>query len=306
MAGILSVSRKSLRQRRKKLQRQRQIKIMQNIWQTLAVTGLASGLFWIALQPIWVLKNAEQIVVKSGDKILTGKDVNDLIALSYPQSLWRIKPGKIAESLKKKPTISEASVTRRLFPPGLIIDIKEKLPVAIAELPLYKKPQPCQTDKKSASKPCAISSNNSQQNNLNLLDEQGELIPLKIYQSLNPNLELPQLRVLGDPREYKPFWSQIYQAIADSSLQVKEIDYRDPTNIIFTTELGKFHLGSPSYKLPEQIKLMAKMKGLADQLNPGNIDYIDLQNPNSPMLVEKNLKKTSTNTNEKLEKSHVP
>ena len=46
MAGIVSVSRTDLAQRRKKLRRQRQMKIIQTIWRTFAVTW--SG-WWIAV-----------------------------------------------------------------------------------------------------------------------------------------------------------------------------------------------------------------------------------------------------------------
>ncbi|MFN7660315.1 MAG: cell division protein FtsQ/DivIB, partial [Dolichospermum sp.] len=53
MAGILSVSRTNLAQRRQKLRRQRQIKVIQAIWRTVAVTGIASALLWVAIHPIW-------------------------------------------------------------------------------------------------------------------------------------------------------------------------------------------------------------------------------------------------------------
>ena len=75
MAGILSVSRTNLAQRRQKLRRQRQIKIIQALWRALAVTGFTLALFWVAIQPMWVLKDSEQIVIKSGDRVLTQKDI---------------------------------------------------------------------------------------------------------------------------------------------------------------------------------------------------------------------------------------
>ena len=132
MAGILSVSRTNLAKRRQKLRRQRQIKIIQAIWRTLAITGLASVLFWVAIQPMWVLKNSTQIVIKSGDQVLTQKDIYSLLGLSSPQSLWRVEPSLIADSLRKQPNIAQATVSRRLLPPGLIIEIQERVPVAIA------------------------------------------------------------------------------------------------------------------------------------------------------------------------------
>jgi cell division protein FtsQ len=71
---------------------------------------------------------------------------------------------------------------------------------------------------------------------------------------------------------------------------VTEIDFQDPTNLILTTELGIVHLGSPSNKLPEQIQVLEEMRHLENQVNPSNIDYIDLKNPVMP-LVQVNQKK---------------
>jgi cell division septal protein FtsQ len=65
MADIASVSRTDLTQRRKRLRRQRRVKIIQMIWQTMAVGGLAGTLLWGAIQPIWVLKTPESIEISA-------------------------------------------------------------------------------------------------------------------------------------------------------------------------------------------------------------------------------------------------
>lgn len=135
MAGIISVSRTDLAQRRKRLRRQRQMKIIQAIWRTFAITGLAGGLLWVAVQPVWVLKTPKQVVMKSGNQLLSDETAKSLLVLSYPQSLWRIEPAAIANSLKKQPTIAQAIVRRRLFPPGLNIEIQERVPVAVTQTP---------------------------------------------------------------------------------------------------------------------------------------------------------------------------
>ncbi|MHC5829858.1 MAG: cell division protein FtsQ/DivIB, partial [Nostoc sp.] len=119
----------NLAQRRQKLRRRRRMRIIQAIWRTFAIIGLAGGLLWVVLQPVWILKAPKQIVMKSGNKLLSDETAQSLLALSYPQSLWRIEPSAIANSLKKQPTIAEAIVRRRLFPPGLTIEIQERVPV---------------------------------------------------------------------------------------------------------------------------------------------------------------------------------
>jgi len=310
MAGILSVSRTNLAQRRQKLRRQRQIKIIQVIWRTIAVTGLASALLWVAIQPIWVLKDSKQIVIKSGDQVLTQKDIYSLLGVSSPQSLWRIEPSSIADSLRKQPNIAQATVSRRLLPPGLIIEIQERVPVAIAQIRKKQTVTSCAVTPSAPGKSPDVKSceeNNSaanKQNELGLLDASGILMPMAKYMSINPQARLPQMMVIGSPAQYRPFWTQLYEAIHQSSLKVTEIDFQDPTNLILTTELGIVHLGSPSSKLPEQIQVLVQMRHLRTKVNPGNMDFIDIRNPATP-LVQMNQEKPGLDS-KKSSKSSKP
>ncbi|MEA5582681.1 FtsQ-type POTRA domain-containing protein [Nodularia harveyana UHCC-0300] len=259
MAGIVSVSQKDLAQRRKKIRRQQQMKIIQALWRTAALSGLAGGLLWVALQPIWVLNTPKQIVIKSGDQVLSPSVMQSLLVMSYPQSLWRIQPNAIANSLKQQPTIAEATVNRRLFPPGLTIEVQERLAVAIAQSPQQKSPG-------------------------DLLDASGILIPLDKYKLLNPSRQLPTLKIIGSPEQYRSAWSQVYPVLSQSSVKITEIDWQDPTNIILTTELGDVHLGAVSSKLTEQIKVLAQMRYLSAKIDFSQIQYIDLKNPVSPLV----------------------
>ncbi|MEH2412568.1 cell division protein FtsQ/DivIB [Nostoc sp.] len=260
MAGIISVSRTNLAQRRQKLRRQRRMKIIQAIWRTFAITGLTGGLFWLVVQPVWMLKAPKQILMKSGDKLLSDETAQSLLVLSYPQSLWRIEPSAIANSLKKQPTIAEAIVKRRLFPPGLIIEIQERVPVAVTQT--------------SGNKKLTIG----------LLDASGVWMPLEKYTSLNPTSKLPNLKVIGSPKQYCLYWTQLHQAISQSPVNVMEIDCRNPTNLILKTELGNVHLGAPGPQLSEQIKVLAQMRHLGAKLNSSQIEYIDLKNPDFPLV----------------------
>lgn len=267
MAGIVSVSHKDLAQRRKKLRRQRQMKIIQAIWRTIAITGLTGGLLWVAIQPIWVLNAPNQIVMKSGNQVLSQEAMQSLLVISYPQSLWRIEPSAIAKSLQQHPTIAQASVSRRLFPPGLNIEIQERVPVAIAQ-----------------SSPVSKTDANKQQASLGLLDASGVWIPLEKYTLVNPNIKLPSLKIIGSPEQYQSYWSQLYSSLSQSSVNVTEIDGQDPTNLILKTELGIVHLGASSTQFTEQMKVLAQMRYLSAKINPSEIEYIDLKNPQSPLV----------------------
>lgn len=294
MAGIISVSRKDLAQRRQKLRQQRRIKIIQTIWQTLAATGMAGGLLWLTVQPIWVLRTSSQVVIRSNNKLLSTQTTQSLLELSYPQSLWRIEPATIAETLKKQPAISQASVSRRLFPPGLIIEIKEKSPVAVAQILPKQNTSNCQTQPQSSEKsttqspnPCLKNSHTQDKHSqVNLLDANGALIPWKKYTALNPNGKLPSLKVIGVPEQYRAYWHQLYQAVSQSAIQVTEIDCQDPTNLILKTELGNVHLGVPT-QLAEKFYVLKQLKQLPSQLDSKQIAYIDLKNPSS-LLVQTN------------------
>ncbi|RCJ26137.1 cell division protein FtsQ [Nostoc minutum NIES-26] len=278
MAGIVSVSHADLAQRRKKLRRQRQMKIIQAIWRTFAISGLASGLLWVAIQPIWVLNAPKQIVVKSGNRVLPEGSIQSLLRLSYPQSLWRIQPSAIADSLKQQPTIAQATVRRRLFPPGLIIEIQQRVPVAVAQ---SSKARNTNTAKKQVS--------------AGLVDASGVWMPLEKYKLVNPNAKLPSLKVIGLPEQYRQYWSQLYPTLSQSSVKVTEIDCQDPTNLILKTELGNVYLGAPSPKLPQQIKILAQMRQLSAKINPSQIEYIDLKNPESPLVhVNQNNRKVNS------------
>jgi len=259
MAGIVSVSQKYLSQRRQKMRRRQQIKIIQAIWRTILTSALTGGLLWVALQPIWVINAPKQIVMKSGNQLFSQAAIQSVLVISYPQSLWRIQPHDIANSLKQQPTIAQATVSRRLFPPGLNIEIQKRVPVAITQNP-------------------------KKQSSADLLDGTGVLIPLEKYALLNPNIKLPSLKVLGTPEQYRPYWSQLYLSLSQSSVKIMEIDWQDPTNIILKTELGNIHLGAISPQLTEQIKVLAQMRYLSAKIASSQINYIDLTNPASPLV----------------------
>lgn len=279
MAGMISVDRTDLRYRRHKLRRQRQMKIIQAIYRTFAVSSLLGGLLWVASQPMWVLESPKQIEIKSANRSLSPEAIQTVLVLSYPQSLWRISPSRVADSLTKQPTIAKASVNRRMFPPGLIIDIQERVPVAIA---LTNQQATINRDTNTAS-------------STGLLDANGIWMNQEKYTSLNPTVKLPSLIVIGSFEQYRPYWNQLYQSVSQSSVKVTLINCQDPTNIILKTELGYVHLGAASPQISEQIKVLDQMSHLHTQLNPNQIEYIDLKNPESP-LVQMNQKKFKSNS----------
>ncbi|AFY53541.1 cell division septal protein [Rivularia sp. PCC 7116] len=274
MPEILSVSSTDLEVRREKLRRNRQIQIISAIWRSFAITGLAVGLLWFLIQPIWVLKSQKDITV-SGNHLLSDEAIQSKIKLSYPKSLWRVEPSSLSASLKQQPGITRASVTRRVFPPGLKVEVSEIIPVAITQTP--------GSVNSNAKKPIR-----------GLVDINGAWVSLENYKSIRED-ELPLLELIGELKQCRPFWKQLYQAVSKSSVAVMQVDCRDPNNIILRTELGLVHIGNPASKLPEKIKLLAKIRRLPAQVNMNQIEFIDLSNTET-ILVQMNHKTVQINS----------
>lgn len=266
MESIASVSQAQLTTRRKKLRRERRIKSVQAIWRSLFVGGMATGLVWAITLPDWVISNSEQIVVE-GNHLLSAKSIRSLLPLSYPESILRVEPQAIAKSLESQAPIAEATVTRQLLPPGLTIKVKERKPVAIAQSPAPSSAKAANSTAKSG-----------------FLDAQGVLMPENSYTKLEQKLELPSLKVIGSSDQYLSHWSEVYQAVSHSPVQVFEIDWRNPANLILKTELGNVHLGPYSARFTEQLTVLDRMRELPSHIQARNIAYINLQNPEFPAI----------------------
>ena len=266
MANIASVSQTQLTTRRKKLRRERRVKSFQALWRSLFVGGMATSLVWAITLPEWVIRQPEQIVIE-GNHFLSAQTIRSLLPLSYPQSLLKVQPQAIANSLESQAPIAEATVSRQLVPPGLTIQVKERKPVAIAQAAATKNAKSSHLDQPGG-----------------LLDEQGVLMPESSYRSNSSNIELPTLKVIGSSDQYRPYWSEVYQAVSHSPVKVFEIDWQDPANLILKTELGNVHFGPYSSRFSEQLGILDRMRELPTRVSPSKIAYINLKNPDFPAI----------------------
>ena len=269
-SSIASVSPKELKQRRQQLRRQRRARLFQRVWRVMAVSGMAAGLVWLVHQPVWQISSADQIKVE-GNRYIPSQTIRSLVPISYPQSLLWLKPHAIAETLKSKAPISEVVVNRQLFPPGLVVQVRERRPVAIALLD------------PTAQIPTETGAKGDNQK-VGLVDANGWWIPIESYTSLDRSLKLPTLRIIGRPEHYLPFWVTLYPEIAQSPVKISEINCQNPANVILKTELGWVHLGPPSSQFGRQLKTLDRMRKLPNQVNLNQLAYIDLRNPDTPVL----------------------
>ena len=272
MTGISSVSETELAQRRQKLRRDRRMRALQTSWRTLAVSGIAGGLAWVVTLPGWVIRQPDQVAI-AGNQFLSEQAIQSLLPLSYPESLLQLEPQAIASQLEAKAPIAKATVARQLFPPRLIVQVKERYPVAMTA----PASDPIQVDTPSASateKPPEVG----------FLDASGMWIPLESYTAFDESFKLPTLKIIGLAEQHRSHWSKLYQELSHSPVKVLEIDWRDPNNLILKTELGIFHFGSYSSKFTEQLKAIDRMRKLPEKLNFNQISYIDLRNPDAPSV----------------------
>jgi cell division protein FtsQ len=267
MTSIAPVSPTELNQRRQTLRRQRRVRFFQSGWRKVAVLGLAAGAVWAATLPVWTIRKPEQVAIK-GNQLISAQTVRSLLPIAYPQSLLKIQPQTLADSLKAKAPIAQATVDRQLFPPSLTVSIQERVPVAVTV--------------KNAQSPSSQPK---------LLDESGVLIPLERYTTLNQNFKAPTLRIIGKPEYYQPYWSAFYQTILHSPVKVLEVNWDDPANLTLKTELGVIQFGSYGANFPNQLTRLDQMRRLDNRINPSQISYIDLTNPESPK-VHMNVPKT--------------
>lgn len=266
-SSIASVSQTELAQRRQKLRQRRRVRFLQAGWRVLAVCGLTAGVIWAATLPTWVIRRPEQVQIE-GNHLIPVRTLRSLLPIPYPQSLFRVEPQAIARELQARAPIADVIVSRQLFPPGLIVQVKERLPVAIA---IVTEGNPQATAKGTPTS--------------GLLDENGMLIPLESYTALDQSLKLPSLKVTGSPTVYRSFWSKLYRELTQGPpVNVSEIDLRNPSNMIVKTELGIVHLGPYSARFPLQLQTIERMRKLSNHPSFSQITYIDLRNPEVPTI----------------------
>lgn len=271
MESINSVSTTEIRDRRQKLQRRRQLRFLQALWRSLLAMSLAGGLVWAIALSRWTIERPEQITIE-GNQRLSTQALRALVPLSSPVYLLQLDPQQLQTSLELNAPLAQVSVSRRLLPPGLTITVQERDPVALT-LP---------SSKKQPQEKAALPSSPSTE--VGLLDATGIWMPKSSYINPEANFDPPKLRVIGYQVHHRLHWQKIYSGISRSTVEISLIDWQDPTNLILETQLGQVHLGSDLSQFLEQLTVLARLRRLPSQINPNQIDYIDLKNPKAPSI----------------------
>jgi cell division protein FtsQ len=311
----------SILSRRKQLRGKKRLDTLIGIWRTLAIASLAGLGLWATTLPEWIIRRPNQVIVR-GNKLLSTAAIQALLPLKYPQSLLELQPQLIASTLESVAPISKTTLTRQLFPPRLIVEVVERSPVAVSQCsptePQYRCTliHPIPKGQPLLQGPA----------NLWMIDSQGTAVPLASFlppQSslpnpslLTPSLPNPTLRVWGlfaaapdladqasdrastpisNPVKIEPHrqrdWATLYEMLRQNPVKVSEIDWRSPQNLILQTELGTVFLGPYNTQFPRQLKALDQIRKLPQLISRAQIDHIDLNNPEHPVVQMRQSKK---------------
>jgi len=237
-----------------KLQQHRSHRI--SLWRACLLIFCTMSLGLVAALPYWQIKQQTQIKI-SGDKLVSKNSIYRTLKLSYPQFIWMVNGLNLKQKVESIPSIDTAQVNRRIIPPSIIISLQEKKPVAVATF----------------------------QEQVGFLDAEGEWISLNFYDKLNADYSLPKIKVINYESRFKMAWIKIYQLISlYPDLKISEVHWDQFGGLFIQTKIGQFFLGSELSRLEQQFKIMTKLKNLPKHLEPSEIAYIDLSNPNANLI----------------------
>ncbi len=254
-----------LTKRRRELRHRRRWRLVQGVWQLLAVSGLTASLLVLATSSAWVISKPTQVRI-IGNHEITTEALYRILNFRYPESILQVQPRALEQALLAQAPLAQASVTRRLWPPEILVTVREKTPVALT-LP----------------GPVVLARDLSPlEEQPGILDDQGVWLPLTALQAQAPK---PDLTVVGIKPQDLRYWKPFYAALRLSQVKVTQVDWRNPENLILTTSLGLVYLGPYDGQVfPQQIHRLNQLVGLPRKVPLTKFSYLDLRNPNLPTL----------------------
>ena len=261
---------KELARRRQYLRDQRRRKFYKGAWRSLMIVGLTWGLLRLATSPVWLIRSAAQLTVKNNER-LSEEAIQELLPVDYPQPLLKVQPDELAASLESHAPIAAAAVSRRLLPPGLNVRVQERQPVAIA-LPNTDRPMQKIPDESAAFRAPG------------LIDAEGHWMPRNSFRKLGSTASEPTLVVRGMRAGDERYWHDIYAAIAQSPVNITELDWSRSSNLVLQSDLGEVHLGPYGKGFEAQLVALDQLRSLEEKVNPEKVAFIDLRDPTHPIV----------------------
>ncbi|MFS8886252.1 cell division protein FtsQ/DivIB [Synechococcus sp. H70.2] len=249
-----------LLQRRRLLRQQRRSRFWQGSWRLAISVGVLTLLVLGLRQPYWQIRRPEQIQVR-GSYWVDPDWIREQLPLTYPVNIWQVQPTVLEKALLGSPSrpspFESVQVQRRLLPVGVIVQVRERRPIARAR----------------------------QGGQAGWVDLQGNWLPPDPYRFLQSR-SLPKLELLGWENHPPEQWALLLKALQPSEFQIRAVDWHSGGGITLHTELGNVYLGPLSDRLPLQIQTLNQMRDLLRycECRPEEILRIDLTSPSVPTL----------------------
>ncbi len=196
----------------------------------------------------------------SGSKLFSQNDVVDNSSLKFPIRLIFVKTNLLEKELKQNLSLKNVSVNRELFPFGLKVHIKTRIPIAYGERIL--------NDEKI----------------LGFIDKDGIFIN---KQNVNEkNLDMLTIKVFGWEEKFKKILSEIFIATNNYEFEIVKITF-SPDGFLTVEEkdLRTILLGFNSNLVNYQLQIINNMKNEFKKNNFSiKIENIDLTNPYKPKI----------------------
>lgn len=246
-------------ERRRRLRQERRKESLIQLWRILMFSGVSAALFWVLLSAGWSLRSQQQITVRGSDR-LGIDEVVKAARLRFPRPLITLEPGRLERRLLAELPVQSVSVQRRLVPPSLEIELKDRRPIA------------------------AASRTGARGKEQGMVDLEGHWMPLTVArQGDAPSSEV---RVEG----WIPSRRKTIAAVLErrdqlgSPLQVIYIA-PDGDLSLRTKTLGLVRLGSNESLLDQQLGAIALLtSSLPETLRGKTSSGIDLSDPSKPEL----------------------
>ena len=222
---------------------------------------LISFLFLISLIGLKTFKkiNIQDIKI-SGSELFSQNDVINNSSLKLPKRLIFIKTNFLEKELKQNLSLKNVSVNRQLFPFGLKIYIKKRIPIAYGERIINDERILGFIDKNGI----FINKNNADEKNLNKLT----------------------IQVYGWDKKFKKVLSEIFINLDNYELEIVKITF-SPDGFLTVEEkdLKTIFLGLNPNLINYQLQIINNLKNeLKKNSFSKKIDKVDLTNPDKPKI----------------------
>ena len=222
---------------------------------------MISFLLLTSILSIKTLKKVDtQDIRISGSELFSQNDVVNNSSLNVPVRLIFVKTNLLEKELKQNLSLKNVSVNRELFPFGLKIRIKSRIPIAYGE---------------------RIVKN---EKILGFIDKDG--IFINKHNADEKNLKKLNIQVFGWEEKFKKILSEIFIALEDYEFEIVKITFSaDGFLTVEEKHLKTIFLGYKPNFINYQLQIINNIKNEFKKKSFSiKIDNIDLTNPNKPKI----------------------